>query len=87
MITYPHGVRTPIPKVPSACRPPECIAQIRHLFILPPLSASLEPVTKPDGHAHRFRDTFAVGLLQAGVPIERVSVLLGHSSIKVTEKY
>jgi len=33
-----------------------------------------------DGHAHRFRDTFAVGLLQAGVPMERVSVLLGHSS-------
>jgi integrase len=35
----------------------------------------------------RFRDTFAVGLLQAGVPMERVSVLLGHSSIKVTEKH
>jgi integrase len=33
------------------------------------------------------RDTFAVGLLQVGVPIERVSVLLGHSSTKVTEKY
>ena len=41
----------------------------------------------PDGHARRFRDTFAVGLLQAGVPMERVSVLLGHSSIKVTEKH
>ena len=41
----------------------------------------------PDGHAHRFRDTFAVGLLQAGIPMERVSVLLGHSSIKVTEKH
>ncbi len=40
-----------------------------------------------DGHAHRFRDTFAVDLLQSGVPMERVSVLLGHSSIKVTEKY
>jgi integrase len=39
------------------------------------------------GHAHRFRDTFAVGLLQAGVPMERVSVLLGHSSIKVTVRY
>jgi integrase/recombinase XerD len=41
----------------------------------------------PDGHAHSFRDTFAVGLLQAGVPMERVSVSLGHSSIKVTEKH
>ena len=29
----------------------------------------------PDGHAHRFRDTFAVGLLQAGVPMDRVSVV------------
>src|SRR5487761_173372 len=39
------------------------------------------------GHAHRFRDTFAVGLLLAGVPLERVSVLLGHSSIRVTERH
>ncbi len=40
-----------------------------------------------EGHAHRFRDTFAVELLLAGVPLERVSILLGHSSIKVTEKH
>ncbi len=39
------------------------------------------------GHAHRFRDTFAVELLLAGVPLERVSVLLGHQSVKVTEKH
>jgi len=40
-----------------------------------------------NGHAHRLRDTFAVELLQRGVPIERVSMLLGHSSIKTTEKH
>ena len=39
------------------------------------------------GHAHRFRDTFAVELLLAGVPMERVSMLLGHSSIRVTERH
>jgi integrase/recombinase XerD len=39
------------------------------------------------GHAHRFRDTFAVELLLASVPIERVSMLLGHSSVRITEKH
>jgi len=37
--------------------------------------------------SHRFRDTFAVELLLAGVPIERVSVLLGHQSVRITEKH
>ena len=35
---------------------------------------------------HCLRNTFAVDLLQKGVPIEEVSKLLGHSSIKTTEK-
>ena len=41
----------------------------------------------PGGHTHRFRDTFAVELLLAGVPLERVSVVLGHQSIRVTERH
>ena len=41
----------------------------------------------PNGHAHRFHDTFAVELLLAGVPIERVSILLGHQSVRITEKH
>ena len=41
------------------------------------------------GHmvSHRLRDTFAVDLLQKGVPMEEVSKLLGHTSIRTTEKH
>lgn len=53
-------------------------AILRRLFILAGV---------PDGHAHRFRHTYAVELLLAGVPMDRVSVLLGHASTKVTEKH
>ena len=52
--------------------------RLRRLFQLAKIS---------DGHAHRFRDTFATELLLAAVPIERVAILLGHQSVKVTEKY
>ncbi|OLC97693.1 MAG: hypothetical protein DMG35_15875 [Acidobacteria bacterium] len=51
------------------------------------LSKLFDLAKVPGGHAHRFRDTFAVELLLAGVPIERVSVLLGHQSVRITEKH
>ncbi|WP_164981373.1 tyrosine-type recombinase/integrase [Silvibacterium dinghuense] len=38
-------------------------------------------------HPHMFRDTFAVEMLLAGVPLDQVSILLGHSSVKITEKH
>jgi integrase/recombinase XerD len=37
-------------------------------------------------HPHMFRDTFAVESILAGMKIEDVSTILGHSSIRVTEK-
>jgi Bifunctional DNA primase/polymerase, N-terminal/Phage integrase family len=40
-----------------------------------------------NGYAHRFRDTFSVSLLLAGVPIEQVAVALGHSNISVTQRH
>ena len=62
--------------------PKSCVANwqrsLHRLFLLAGI---------PDAHAHRFRDTFAVKLLLAGVPLERVSILLGHQSIRVTEKH
>ena len=39
------------------------------------------------GHGHRFRDNFVVELFLPGVPMERVAVLLGHQSIRITEKH
>ena len=52
----------------------------------------LAKIQKPDGtpkrcHPHMFRDTFAVELLLAGVPLDQVSLLLGHSSVKITERH
>jgi integrase/recombinase XerD len=41
----------------------------------------------PSGHAHRFRHTFASNLLLAGVPLDRVATLLGHTNSKITEKH
>ena len=38
-------------------------------------------------HPHRLRDTFAVELLLTGMSMDDVSTLLGHSSVRTTEKY
>ena len=40
-----------------------------------------------EGHFHMLRDTAAVGWLTKGVPLETVSILLGHSSVKITERH
>lgn len=40
-----------------------------------------------DGHPHRFRDTFSVTLLQNGADLRTVQLLLGHTSIRTTEKH
>jgi len=44
-----------------------------------------------DGHnhmvSHRLRATYAVDLLQKGVPLEHVSKLLGHKSVTTTERH
>jgi integrase/recombinase XerD len=46
-----------------------------------------EDGTRKPCRSHMFRDTFAVELLLTGVPIDQVSVLLGHRSVKMAEKH
>ena len=61
-----------------ACYMGECVAQ-----------AFKDAKVESEGHmvSHRLRATFAVDLLQKGVPLEHVSKLLGHRSVKTTEKH
>ena len=40
-----------------------------------------------DVHPHRFRDTFSVELLKNGTDLRTVQLLLGHTSIRTTEKH
>lgn len=40
-----------------------------------------------DCRPHRLRDTFAVRMLAKGLSLDDLKVLLGHSSVKITEQY
>ena len=42
---------------------------------------------KIKGQPHRFRDTFSVSLLSKGEELRTVQLLLGHTSVKTTEKH
>jgi integrase len=51
------------------------------------LTALFKKAGLSNAHPHQLRDTFAVELLLAGVPLDQVSMLLGHTTIKTTEKH
>lgn len=64
-------------------------------FLKPIGKSSIENMTKRIGreagvkncHPHRFRRTCATMALERGMPIERVSHMLGHESIETTQIY
>jgi integrase/recombinase XerD len=56
-------------------------------YVMAPLFKAAQIEKGGNMISHRLRDTFAVDLLQKGVLIQDVSKLLGHRSIKTTEKH
>jgi integrase/recombinase XerD len=46
-----------------------------------------EDGTKKRAYPHMLRNSFSVNLLLCGVPLHDVAILLGHSSIKTTERH
>jgi len=63
------------------------IAKRWRKYFIPPVFKAAEIERGGNMVSHRLRDTFAVDLLTKGVPLEEVSKLLGHESIKTTEKH
>ena len=55
-------------------------------YVMPPLFEAAQIERGGNMMSHRLRDTFACDLLSKGVPIQEVSKLLGHTSVKTTEK-
>ena len=56
-------------------------------YVMAPLFKAAKIERGGNMMSHRLRDTFACDLLEKGVPLQDVSKLLGHKSIKVTEKH
>jgi integrase/recombinase XerD len=55
-------------------------------YVIAPLFKAAKIERGGNMMSHRLRDTFAVDLLEKGIPMEDVSKLLGHGSIKTTER-
>jgi integrase len=55
-------------------------------YVIAPLFKGAEVEKVGNMVSHRLRDTFAVDLLEKGLPMEELSKLLGHESIKTTER-
>jgi site-specific recombinase XerD len=63
------------------------IAKRWRKYFIPPVFKAAKIERGGNMMSHRLRDTFAVDLLEKGVPLEEVSKLLGHESIKTTERH
>jgi integrase len=59
----------------------------RHLWPRDVLAPAIEKAGVPSGTAHALRHTYASWLVIDGVPLRVVQVLLGHASIRTTERY
>lgn len=65
----------------------EVITKSWRKYLIAPVFKAAKVARGGNMVSHRLRDTFAVDLLEKGVPLEEVSKLLGHESIRTTERH
>jgi integrase/recombinase XerD len=82
----------------TLCRPEPAVEGDRHLFLAfdgyPMSEATVQKIcyrhSKRTGlhvYPHRFRHTFAVGMLRAGTDLRTLQRLMGHSDIRILARY
>ncbi|WP_363322171.1 tyrosine-type recombinase/integrase [Sporosarcina highlanderae] len=60
---------------------------LSHLALHNVIKDTAQKVNVKDAHIHKFRHFYSVQTINAGMDLNTLSKLLGHSSVLVTEEY
>ncbi len=97
-IGFGKQTQTLLTRYLSICRPVPAVEGDRHFFLsvdgyplavnaVEDICTRLSQRVGIRVHAHRFRHTFAVGMLRSGTNIRTLQKLMGHASVQILLRY